>query len=68
MIDRKVAYEGEFWADKLMDLANLSIAVLVFNQFASQKIQWHVLGAGVIIYLLLAFVSWKFLNKAYESK
>ena len=31
-------HEGEFWADKLMDLANLAAAALVLSQFVTEKI------------------------------
>lgn len=49
---------GDFWADKLMDLANLAIAVLVFGQFGP-KIYWIAVIFGVILYFILIIISKK---------
>lgn len=61
MTSRK--YEGDFWADKLMDLANLQIVVTVFGQFTTAKISLPVIIAGVIMYILIAFAAMKFREK-----
>lgn len=49
--------EGEFWADKLMDLANLSAVVFIFGQFVTEKIHWNVVIGGVILYILMMVIS-----------
>lgn len=54
--------EGEFWADKLMDLANLSAIVLIFGQFVSDKIYWESVIAGVILYGAIAIIA-KYLRR-----
>lgn len=59
---QKKQTEGEFWADKLMDLANLSTVVLVFGQLVTPKIEWTVLGVGVVFYILLTIFS-KYLRR-----
>lgn len=53
----KKANDGEFWADKFMDLANISLAVLVFSQFEPKGIHWNVIFLGSIIYLSLVGLS-----------
>jgi len=43
------------WADKLMDLANLAIAALVFGSLLSPGgLRWSVVVLGLGIYLILA--------------
>ena len=49
--------EGEFWADKLMDLANLSAAVLIFGQLVSSKIYWGSIILGVLLYFVFVIIS-----------
>lgn len=49
--------DGEFWADKLMDLANLEIIILVFGQFVGPKIYLHIVTLGVALYILLVIIS-----------
>ncbi len=49
---------GEFWADKMMDLANLSVVVLVFGQFDKKEYNLIVLLFGIILYVLLFLVSY----------
>lgn len=51
--------DGEFWADKLMDLANLEIIVLVFGQFVGLKRYWPAALFGIILYILLIVISRK---------
>ena len=51
---------GFFWADKLMDLANLAVAILIFGQLASQKINWTGIISGVLIYFIFVIISIKF--------
>jgi len=48
---------GEFWADKLMDLANLSIVVLVFGQFVTAEINWLAVAIGFGLYLAVAMIA-----------
>lgn len=60
---KKRTREGEFWADKLMDLANFSATVLIFGQFVESKFSWKTLTIGAIIYLGLLLVALKFLNE-----
>ena len=47
---RKRQEDGEFWADKIMDLANLTGAVLIFGQFATSQIHWSGIGIGLVVY------------------
>jgi hypothetical protein len=51
------ASEGDFLADKLMDLGNLSVVVMVFGQFVTAKIIWPVLAFGIMWYITLLLVS-----------
>ncbi len=55
--------DGEFWADKLMDLANLSAIVLIFSQLVSINIYWISLIIGIIFYLLIVLTSYKLRKK-----
>ena len=48
---------GDFLADKLMDLGNLSVVVMVFGQFVAAKIIWPVLLFGIIWYIILLLVA-----------
>ena len=48
----------EFFADKLMDLANLVAAVLVFGQWLALQIQWNAFLIGFSFYGLCAVVSY----------
>lgn len=46
------------WADKLMDLANLSVAALVFGSLLSPGgLRWSVVVLGLGIYLILAVLA-----------
>lgn len=47
-----------FFADKLMDLANLAVAVLVFGQWVAGQIQFDILLLGLSFYGLTAMVSY----------
>ena len=38
--------DGEFYANKLMDLANLGVAMLVFSQLVSEHPNWIPIGYG----------------------
>ncbi len=49
-MERTDGGKGEFWADKLMDLANLSSTVLVFSQLIGPTISWEVVALGVLVY------------------
>ena len=51
-----------------MDLANLSIAVLVFGQLVESKINLFSLIFGGIIYIVLLGISLKVLSKKYETR
>ncbi len=53
---------GEFYADKIMDLANLGAAALVFGQIAEGRIAWLALLGGVIWLLFCCMLSY-FLRK-----
>lgn len=55
--------EGDFWADKLMDLANYAIAGLVFSQFITHEISWYVIVSGILLYIGLALISKHFRGK-----
>lgn len=50
MVRVKRNAEGEFWADKFMDLANLEVVVLVFSQFVASQISWKGMGGGILIF------------------
>ncbi|MBI3914561.1 MAG: hypothetical protein HY327_10320 [Chloroflexi bacterium] len=46
--------QRKLWADKLMDLANIATAALVFGQFLSGTgFQYPLFMAGVAIYVVL---------------
>lgn len=60
--------DGEFWADKLMDLANLELIILVFSQLTTSRIYLNGIFLGVIIYVVLTVVSIKFRRKKYGYK
>ena len=49
---RKQLSDGEFLADKLMDLANLAVVVMVFGQFVAEQKHWDVLFFGAVLYLV----------------
>jgi hypothetical protein len=50
--------QRKLWADKLMDLANLSVAALVFGQFLSPiGLNWLLFGLGLFIYIVLCIIS-----------
>lgn len=49
--------DGEFWADKLMDLANFEIIALVFSQLTTSNINWSVLGLGILLYIILSSIA-----------
>jgi len=49
--------EGYFWADKLMDLANLSVVVLVFGQFVTAKIEWLAVAIGICLYIAVGGIA-----------
>lgn len=59
MARNKSGSDGEFWADKLMDLANLAIVVLVLGQLVAPKIYWIGIGIGILLYGLLIIISAK---------
>ena len=60
--------DGEFWADKLMDLANLELIILVFSQLTTPKVYLNGIFLGIIIYGALTVVSVKFRRKKYDYK
>ncbi len=66
MISQRLT-EGEFWADKLMDLANLAVVILVFGQLVAPKIYFHSIALGVIIYIIFSIISFKF-RKKHETR
>ncbi len=53
---------GEFYADKLMDLANLGAAALIFGQLAEGQTDWHSLVIGFTWFCGCVVVSY-FLRK-----
>ena len=67
MMTNQKTTDGIFISDKLMDLANLEVIVLVFGQFTTAEINWYVVGVGVIIYSILVLVSLKLRRKKYGS-
>lgn len=54
--------EEEFLADKLMDLANLSAVVLIFEQLVRNKMNFISIGFGIIFYLII-IISSKYIFK-----
>lgn len=56
---------GEFFADKLMDLANLAAAALIFGQMLNVRIYAEVRVLGFAFYLLCVVVSYEW-NKRRE--
>lgn len=59
---RKQKTDGYFWADKLMDLANLAAAVLIFGQFVADRIYWNGLALGIILYGSVMLITKKLLR------
>jgi hypothetical protein len=57
MARNKQLSEGEFWADKLMDLANLSAVVLIFGQLVTPTIRWDTLGLGAVLYIVIVILA-----------
>jgi hypothetical protein len=57
MASKRLLDEGEFWADKLMDLANLSAVVLVFGQLVTSTINWLTFGGGIVFYVVILIIS-----------
>ena len=49
---------GEFYADKLMDLANLAAAALIFGQLAEGHLRWFLFCIGTGLFLLCLVVSY----------
>ncbi len=50
--------QRKLWADKFMDLANVSIAALVFGQFLSATgFNWPLFGLGLVVYVVLLVIS-----------
>ena len=58
---------GEFYADKIMDLANLAAAALVFGQVADGHFRWLVLGIGVFLFLLCVVLSYQLRKGSSKS-
>ena len=48
---------GEFMADKLMDLANMVASALVFGQLINNEIVWWVVAIGVSFFCLCIVIS-----------
>lgn len=53
---------GEFYADKLMDLANLAAAALIFGQLVENRIVWWAVGIGFSFLITIGVISF-FLRK-----
>ena len=51
---------GQFFADKLMDLANLGFAALVFGQFLGGNIRWEIVVAGFAFFYFCIMLSFFF--------
>ncbi len=49
--------DGNFWAHKFMDLANLELITLVFGQINAPKIHLQGVFVGITLYLLLVVMS-----------
>lgn len=56
MTSKQQLSEGEFWADKLMDLANLQAVVLIFGQLATPVINWDIVGVGAALYMGICII------------
>lgn len=56
-IEGPMESNGEFFADKLMDLANMGTAALVFGQILGNQIQWAALLLGFSFLIFSAVVS-----------
>ena len=54
-----MASHGEFFASKLMDLANLAAAVLIFGQWAAREIQWDAFLIGIAFYGFCGMLSYR---------
>jgi len=54
-----VKSQGEFFADKLMDLANLAAAALIFGQVLSEHAYPEALAIGFSFFVLCAIMSFK---------
>ena len=54
---------GEFFADKIMDLANLGVAALIFGQFIEGEILFGPLMAGIGLFVACGVLSY-FLRRA----
>ncbi len=55
-MERTDGGKGEFWADKLMDLANLSSTVLVFSQLVGPTMSWEIVVLGVLVYASIVLI------------
>ncbi|PIQ82609.1 MAG: hypothetical protein COV76_02705 [Candidatus Omnitrophica bacterium CG11_big_fil_rev_8_21_14_0_20_64_10] len=49
---------GRFYAGKLMDLANLAAATLVFGQMLTGKIIWPPLWIGGVFFFMCVVISY----------
>jgi hypothetical protein len=58
---------GEFFADKLMDLANLAAAALIFGQIVEGRIVWTVVGIGLSFFFSCVVIS-LLLRKGWRAK
>ena len=58
---------GEFFADKIMDLANLVFSTLVFGQLLTERIRWPGLIIGFSFFWLCVVLSY-WLRKGRRKK
>ena len=49
--------DGEFWADKIMNIATVAIAVLVFEQVQDPKIRFDLILFGLGAFSLLSAIA-----------
>lgn len=59
---------GEFFADKLMNLANLGVAATVFGQTLEAKFRWKLGFLGLGFFLFSVVVSWLFRKRGMTKR
>jgi hypothetical protein len=59
--------QGEFFADKIMDLANLVAAALVFGPFVAGEIHWLGIALGVSFFCFATMLSYVLRRKKVKE-
>jgi len=59
---------GQFFADKLMDLANLVAAALIFGQLVGGQIVWRAVVVGILFFFGFSMISYLLREKARKQE